>query len=75
MKINGRKTSVALLKNVKVNLECKTATSEGKVSREYPNLKITDDKESIITFQVPVDLTDVEIRIEAKVQNVTLKKR
>ena len=50
LKINGRKTSVELLKNIKVNLECKTATNEGKVSREYVDLKISDDKETIITF-------------------------
>ena len=67
LKINGRKTSVEILKNVKVNLECRTATNEGKMSREYTDLKISDDQETVITFQVPVDLTDVEVKIYVQV--------
>ena len=50
LKINGRKTSVAFLKNVKVTLECRTSSKEKKVCREYSEFEVSDDKETLITF-------------------------
>lgn len=73
--VNGRKTSVKFLKSIKVNLECQTQTAEEKVSREYGDLTFSDDEETLITFQVPADMTGLHITIDAKIQNVTLKKR
>jgi len=69
--INGRKASVSLLKNAKVKLRIKDYVDSPEVSRTYDNLTFQDDKETIVSFQVPPNLSSITLTMEAGVMNNT----
>jgi len=59
--INGRKTSVKFLKNTKVKINIKDYLDSPVISREYSNLTFTDNQETVVSFQVPPNLSHVSI--------------
>jgi len=53
LKVNGREADLKLIKNCKVQLTINDYKTEQVISREYTDLKLSNDQETIITFQVP----------------------
>ena len=62
------------LKNTNVTLTTYDYIEQKEVSKTYKNLDFFDDKETIISFQVPPNLKSVFIKMDAQVQNVIQKK-
>jgi len=43
-------------------------------TKTYENIQFSNNEEKIISFQVPPNMSNVNLSITAQVQNVTLKK-
>jgi hypothetical protein len=50
LKVNGRKSDLNLIKNCKVKLTINDYMTGQQISREYTDLKLSNDQETIITF-------------------------
>ena len=50
LKVNGRKSDLSLVKNCKVKLTIKDYMTGQLISREYTDLKLNNDLETIINF-------------------------
>jgi hypothetical protein len=72
--INGRKASVGLLKNCTVTLTIHDYLDSPEISRTFQNLTFKDAEETVISFQVPPNLKDISLQMEAQVQNTTKNK-
>ena len=60
--INGRKTSLGLCKNTKVRLTIGDFKSN-QTSKQF-DLKLKDDEDSFISFQVTPNMVTVSVNIE-----------
>ncbi len=69
--VNGRMASNDLLKNTKVTLTTRNATDNMPVSKTFDNLKTLDNREIVIEFQVPSLLSNIDVKIECDVKNIT----
>ena len=67
--IIGRKTSLSYCKNTKVLLILRDF-KHNSTSKHY-DLKLKDDEDASITFQVTPNIISVEVNIETQVQNAT----
>ena len=50
LKVNGRKSDLSLVKNCKVKLTINDYMTGQLISREYTDLKLNNDLETIINF-------------------------
>jgi hypothetical protein len=72
--VNGRKASVELLKNVSATVEIRDFIDMRSNSKNYEKLQFNDDKEVILSFQVPPNMMSLSVSLKCEVQNVTQKK-
>lgn len=59
--INGRKASLADLKNSKATISTQNYIDNIPVTKNFDNLKVEDDAETVIDFQVPANLESVRV--------------
>jgi hypothetical protein len=73
LNINGRRTNLSLLKNVKIVLTTNNYIDNLPVTKTFGNLSFDNDKELSITFQVPPNLKDISVSLTCELMNATTK--
>ncbi len=72
--LNGHPISLSLLEDVRLSIE--SADHDGvSSSREIPDFKVSEDKESVFEFQVPDKLSNIRFTLTAKVKNISRDKK
>ncbi|ETO11365.1 hypothetical protein RFI_26011 [Reticulomyxa filosa] len=66
--LNGNRVTVDLLENVQLFVEVKTMDSRG-INKTFDNLKVFDHVESYCTISMPMNVTDVVLRLSCQVTN------
>jgi hypothetical protein len=69
--INRRTASLSLLKNIKCILNTSTYLDSIPATRTFNDLKVTDNDELVISFQVGASIDSLRITVNAEVQNVS----
>jgi hypothetical protein len=67
--INGRQASLAQLKNCKATISTVNYIDNIPITKNFDNLKIEDDRETIIDFQVPPNLESIKVDFSVQVLN------
>ena len=71
--INERQASLSLLKNCRVTLTTKNYIDSIPVTKVFEDLKFVDGEELPLDFQVPPNLSRIEVSLVASVTNTTGK--
>jgi hypothetical protein len=72
--INGRRTTLSMLKNVKLVLTTFNYIDSIPVTKTFENLSFINDQELSVSFQVPPNLRDINVVLTCDVLNATTKK-
>ena len=72
--VNGRRADTSLLKNCKASISVTDYIDNRTVSRDYDDLTFDEQQELVLSFQIPPNLSNINITLSAQCQNVTTKK-
>jgi hypothetical protein len=73
LNINGRRAQLSLLKNVKLVLTTYNYIDNLPVTKTFSNLQLANDKELLVTFQVPPNLKHIDVNLTCELLNATTK--
>jgi len=73
--INGRTTSLALLENIKCMLNTANYIEGIPATKTFNNLRLTDNGELIIKFNVGANIDSLSVTITAEVKNISKNKK
>ncbi|ETO18619.1 hypothetical protein RFI_18641 [Reticulomyxa filosa] len=72
--LNGFRTTVKIIERPKLSIEIKTSDSQG-VNKTFNNFKLSDGAESVAKISIPMNTTEVCVRLECQVTNQSQNKK